>query len=162
MSLSKLDPYQSSEALRSHQLVISWMLLPPPTDMYGLSGGIHSIWGYQVSQKLYLPKALFITKASLLAGVGFPLGMSWGQSRGRGSDLSLRRFRLMWIIHMKGPPPPGRPKPPGPDCCKRRLSYIGHRLAYLGPMLGACWGILKLCWAYVGCSWAEVSQTRAM
>ena len=46
-----------------------------------------------------------ITKAGLLAGVGFPSGMYWGQSWGRGSDLSHRRF-LDEVNHShEGPPP---------------------------------------------------------
>ena len=53
-----------------------------------------------------------ITKASLLAGVGFPLGMSWGQSRGRGSDLSLRRFPAGVNHSHERPPPLGGLKPP--------------------------------------------------
>ena len=58
----------------------------------------------------------FITKASLLAGVGFPLGMYWGQSLGTGSDLSLG----------KGPPLPftevnhshERPSPSSPPSAR--------------------------------------------
>ena len=57
-----------------------------------------------------------ITKASLLAGVGFPLGMYWGQSLATGSDLSLRNgppsHSLKWAIHMKGPPPSAGSNPP--------------------------------------------------
>ena len=51
-----------------------------------------------------------ITKASLLAGVGFPLGMYWEQSWGRGSDLSHRRF-LAEASHSHEGPPPTLPPP---------------------------------------------------
>ena len=57
-----------------------------------------------------VPAASKITKASLLAGVGFPLGMYWGQSSGRGSDLSLRRF-LAEVNHSPESPPLGGFKP---------------------------------------------------
>ena len=47
------------------------------------------------------PTTMIVT----IAGVGFPLGMYWGQSWGRGSDLSHRRF-LAEVNHShEGPPP---------------------------------------------------------
>ena len=56
-----------------------------------------------------------ITKASLLAGVRFPLGMYWGQSFWRRSDLSHRNVPFKWFNHLILTPPPGRVQlPVGP------------------------------------------------
>ena len=48
----------------------------------------------------------YITKASLLAGVCFPLGMYWGQSFWRRSDLSHRNVPFKWFNHLILTPPP--------------------------------------------------------
>ena len=47
-----------------------------------------------------------VTKASLLAGVCFPLGMYWGQSFWRRSDLSHRNAPFKWFNHLILTPPP--------------------------------------------------------
>ena len=84
-------------------------------------------------------ESVLFTKASLLAGVGFPLGMSWGQSRGRGSDLSLRRFPADVNHSHEGPPPPSPPweaqTPPGPALM---LTYLGR-----------CWPRFVCLYAYM-------------
>ena len=49
-----------------------------------------------------------ITKASLLAGVCFPLGMYWGQSFWCRSDLSHRNVPFKWFNHLILTPPPPR------------------------------------------------------
>ena len=49
---------------------------------------------------------LMITKASLLAGVCFPLGMYWGQSFWCRSDLSHRNVPFKWFNHLILTPPP--------------------------------------------------------
>ena len=46
------------------------------------------------------------TKASLLAGVCFPLGMYWGQSFWSRSDLSHRNVPFKWFNHLILTPPP--------------------------------------------------------
>ena len=53
-----------------------------------------------------------ITKASLLAGVCFPLGMYWGQSFWCRSDLSHRNVPFKWFNHLILTPPPWPPPPP--------------------------------------------------
>ena len=55
-----------------------------------------------------------ITKASLLAGVCFPLGMYWGQSFWSRSDLSHRNVPFKWFNHLiLTPPPPSAGPTPG-------------------------------------------------
>ena len=55
-----------------------------------------------------------VTKASLLAGVSFPLGMYWGQSFWRRSDLSHRNVPFKWFNHLiLTPPPPSAGSTPG-------------------------------------------------
>ena len=75
---------------------------------------------YQEARSLFSDESdpPIITKASLLDGVGFPSGMYWGQSSGRGSDLSLRRF-LAGVNHShERPPPSAGSNPPWSMCFK--------------------------------------------
>ena len=55
----------------------------------------------------------FFTKASLLAGVCFPLGMYWGQSFWCRSDLSHRNVPFKWFNHLILTPPPPAGSTPG-------------------------------------------------
>ena len=69
---------------------------------------------YQEARSLFSDESdpPIITKASLLAGVGFPFGMYWGQSSGRGSDLSHRRFLAeVSHSHERAPPSAGSNPP---------------------------------------------------
>ena len=57
----------------------------------------------QIGNHAYHTHTILITKASLLAGVGFPSGMYWGQSWGTGI-YHIEGFWLKWTIHMNAPP----------------------------------------------------------
>ena len=68
-----------------------------------------------VIYNIYIYIYIYITKASLLAGVSFPLGMYWGQSFWRRSDLSHRNVPFKWFNHLILTPPPRRVQlPVGP------------------------------------------------
>ena len=69
------------------------------------------VWETMESDKSML--SLF-TKASLLAGVCFPLGMYWGQSFWSRSDLSHRNVPFKWFNHLILTPPRRVQLPVGP------------------------------------------------
>ena len=75
----------------------------------------------------YYQAGLF-TKASLLAGVCFPLGMYWGQSFWRRSDLSHRNVPFKWFNHLILTPPPSAGSTPGGDM----VQWVAFNYCFFG------------------------------
>ena len=104
VALQVCDAHELSQPMRSHGMK---SMLSAGFDIGNLGRSMfskHEILGNSWSQ---------VTKASLLAGVCFPLGMYWGQSFWRRSDLSHRNMPFKWFNHLILTPPPAGSTPGG-------------------------------------------------
>ena len=85
-------------------------------------------WGHGSLQQ----RRPFITKASLLAGVCFPLGMYWGQSFWSRSDLSHRNVPFKWFNHLILTPPPPPPPSAGSTPGGSMVQWVVLNYCFLG------------------------------